>query len=731
MLTFKLSVAQAARSARAATGGSVAAGVLALQRPAAAVGLRFFSDEQSDRPRRSNDGQRRDDWGQRRDGGQRRDNGGQRRDNGGQRRDNGGQRRENSRSKFFDRARSGRNTRDDPRSSLTSNRDVDLTVEEAEEGAAPVAFEDVPDVVLHKFIKAAIKSGFGYEHMSEVQSMVMKRAEKTVAEAAAAEKFYPGTQLVDPSLGNLVVKARTGTGKTFGFLLPALNRALFYRENDLAIRTTVIVAPSRELAAQIYSELQKLLQYVRRPYRKPIQSHIVYGGTSVRNDVMRLREGTADFIIGTPGRLLQHLDRSSPVDEAFAATDTLVFDEADNLLEVGFRDQIVELKRSIERLREAANADIKPLDLMLFSATFESVQPLVRDMVPKGVPTVFINTVPGEEAPTHEKVPQHVVQVDTVADQVYATYSLLRQKHEAGEPLKAIVFAATNNQAVYLGRLLYDLFKATDLRVWKTCSKYTQSQRTRTAREFREATRGVLVSSDVSARGMDFPNVTDVIQVGAASTKQQYVHRVGRTARGSNMSGNGYVVLLRDENYFQRELQRDGIKLDDVHRFTAEPDLIEAVDNAVVPSLEAYRVLLQECNSSVLAFYASRFRQMRTDLQDFSQYHMASTARLVSAERAPLNERTAQSLRIPREARGVYELLPEPSRDHPAFRNESMASAERSRSRGNSRGSRGDSAGPRGDSAGHKRLPDRWAGRSDRSARKDRGRAFRARTESF
>lgn len=250
------------------------------------------------------------------------------------------------------------------------------------------------------------------------------------------------------------------------------------------------------------------------------------------------------LLVGTPGRLMDLLsDEYSGIDAPNLSA--LCLDEADRMLDVGFDRELREIISFLPNRRET------PRQTLLFSATIpKDVVSLARTYVDANN-FQFVQTINPDEAPTHEKVPQHIVPVPGYEHWLPAMLEII-EKAQAGEhgpdPFKAIAFF-NNTDTV---KLVDELFEFLPRLVpnmppaWGIHSGLDQRQRTRAADSFRRAKTGILISTDVTARGMDFPNVTHVIQFGAPPQRDQYIHRIGRTGR-ANKSGQGWLIVRKDE----------------------------------------------------------------------------------------------------------------------------------------------------------------------------------------
>lgn len=365
---------------------------------------------------------------------------------------------------------------------------------------------------------------------------------------------------------DVVAQARTGTGKTLAFLMPIVQRML--RDPNLeASRPQIsdtralIISPTRELAEQIADEARKLVQGTR------IQVQTAVGGTQKAYHLKLMQRMGCHILVGTPGRVNDLLsDQYSGV--RLDNIETFVLDEADRLLNIGFAEAIAEIQSHMPPLRE------KDRQTLMFSATMpKSVVGLVRQTMKPDFK--FVRTVDPNEAATHESVPQNVVylpglqnQIPAITEIAYTATQAHQQDPENNPPFKAMIFYSSVNEV----RLAYEILKnlrdpaqrggffaphpLAPCKVLEMSSQLTQSIRERNTQEFRNSSSAIMVASDVAARGMDFPDVSHVIQVGLPRTSEDYIHRLGRTGRAGK-SGQGWLLLQDDERHEFRRLISD------------------------------------------------------------------------------------------------------------------------------------------------------------------------------
>lgn len=257
------------------------------------------------------------------------------------------------------------------------------------------------------------------------------------------------------------------------------------------------------------------------------------------------------LLVGTPGRLRDLLsDEYSGIDAP--GLSALVLDEADRMLDVGFDRELQDILHLLPNRKE------KSRQTLLFSATIpKDVVGLARTYV-DATNFQFVQTIKADEAPTHEKVPQHIVPVPGF-EHFIPTLLEITEKAQAGQhgpdPFKAIAFFNNTSTVQLFAELFNYLTRSVPNLppVYSIHSGLDQRQRTRAADLFRRAGSGILISSDVTARGMDFPNVTHVLQFGVPPERDQYIHRLGRTGR-ANKTGQGWLIVRRDEIHDARRV---------------------------------------------------------------------------------------------------------------------------------------------------------------------------------
>ena len=299
--------------------------------------------------------------------------------------------------------------------------------------------------------------------------------------------------------------AKTGSGKTLAFLIPAielLHSLKFKPRNGTGI---IVITPTRELALQIFGVARELMEFHSQTFG------IVIGGANRRQEAEKLMKGV-NMLIATPGRLLDHLQNTKGF--VFKNLKALIIDEADRILEIGFEDEMRQI------IKILPNEDRQS---MLFSATQTTkVEDLARISLRPG--PLFINVVPETDNSTADGLEQGYVVCDS-DKRFLLLFSFLKRNQKK----KIIVFLSSCNSVKYYAELLNYI----DLPVLELHGKQKQQKRTNTFFEFCNAERGILICTDVAARGLDIPAVDWIIQFDPPDDPRDCIHRVGRSARGT------------------------------------------------------------------------------------------------------------------------------------------------------------------------------------------------------
>lgn len=298
--------------------------------------------------------------------------------------------------------------------------------------------------------------------------------------------------------------ANTGTGKTAAFALPLID-AIIKNPN----KRILILAPTRELAQQIKSDFRDFTPGLK------VYLALAIGGAFMREQIMDIRRGP-NVIIGTPGRIMD-LNRRRVIN--FAQFDTLVLDEVDRMLDMGF---VADIKSIVSQITQAHQT-------LFFSATVDKKIEILIDTFLKNPAKVSLKTTP-----TSSHIEQDVIRVPRF-DKESTLSKLLRQE----EFKKVLIFTSTK---LYAEKLTISL-KAQGFAVDSLHGDKRQSQRVTVIRGFKEDQLKIVVATDVAARGLDIHNITHVINYDQPATYEDYIHRIGRTGRADE---KGYALTFID-----------------------------------------------------------------------------------------------------------------------------------------------------------------------------------------
>src|SRR3989338_488338 len=334
--------------------------------------------------------------------------------------------------------------------------------------------------------------------------------DERLKQAVVAKGYKTPTPIQDRTIphiikgSDLVGIANTGTGKTAAFLIPLINKVLLNAKEQV-----LIIVPTRELAIQIDQELKGFVKNMK------IFSVCCVGGMPLGRQISALRYHN-NFVIGTPGRLKDLIDRGNIKQANFKS---IVLDEADRMLDMGF----------VHDMRFVMSLMPKERHTLFFSATISTeIEKLIKEFLRE---PVRISVKTGETA---KNVDQDIVKVALGKNKLDVLHELLNQK----EFSKVLIFGRTKHGVEKLSKILLDRgFRAESIHGNKNHSKRQQA-----LRSFKDNTVQILVATDVAARGLDIPNVTHVINYELPATYDDYVHRIGRTGRG-NKKGKALTFI--------------------------------------------------------------------------------------------------------------------------------------------------------------------------------------------
>ena len=318
---------------------------------------------------------------------------------------------------------------------------------------------------------------------------------------------------------DIIATAQTGTGKTAAFLLPLLNLLI---PQPRGVTRALVVSPTRELAEQIDVVCQGLGRHTQ------IRSTLIVGGRPMGPQERALRSGV-DIVVATPGRLLDHINRGAA---RLDKTATLVLDEADTMLDMGF---LPDIKRIIAKLPARKHT-------MLFSATMPPVIAALAKDILKNPATVQIGRRTAAAIGITQAaypVPQHL------------KTTLLRHLLRETEMPSVLVFTRTKHHAKKVAKLVAaDGFTVAELH-----SNRTPAQRAKAMEGFRRGEFQVMVATNIASRGLDVDHITHVISTDVPDVPEDYVHRIGRTGR-AGATGDAFILVSREEEGSLSRIER-------------------------------------------------------------------------------------------------------------------------------------------------------------------------------
>ncbi|KAL0881739.1 hypothetical protein ABMA27_001532 [Loxostege sticticalis] len=333
---------------------------------------------------------------------------------------------------------------------------------------------------------------------------------------------------------DLVGAAKTGSGKTLAFLIPAIEliyKLKFKPRNGTGV---IILSPTRELSMQTFGVLMELMKYHHHTYG------LVMGGANRSTEAQKLSKGI-NILVATPGRLLDHLQNTP--DFLYKNLQCLVIDEADRILEIGFEEEVKQIIKLLPKRRQT----------MLFSATQTKKTESLTALAVKQEP-VYVGVDDNKEQATVDSLEQGYI-VCPSEKRMMVLFTFLKKNRKK----KVMVFFSTCMSVKYH----HELFNYIDLPVMSIHGKQQQTKRTTTFFQFCNAESGILLCTDVAARGLDIPAVDWIVQYDPPDDPKEYIHRVGRTARGLGTSGHALLFLRPEELGFLRYLKQSKVTLNE------------------------------------------------------------------------------------------------------------------------------------------------------------------------
>ena len=321
---------------------------------------------------------------------------------------------------------------------------------------------------------------------------------------------------------DLIVSSQTGSGKTLAYLLPMMQRLLKSRPLSKRDARALILAPTRELAKQVYAQLRLFVS------NTPLTSALIVGGENF-NDQEKLLKRQPDIIVATPGRFVDHLEHKSVF---INGLEVLILDEADRMLDLGFMPQLTVINKAADhRLRQT----------LLFSATLDHAE--VDELALALLKNPYRVAV-GASHQQHQDISQQFY----LADHLTHKEALLKHFLQQTNINQLIIFTATREDAARLALLCEQLgHSAVGL-----SGKLSQSSRNAVMLAFATGKHQVLVTTDLASRGLDLLQVSHVINFDLPKHAEEYVHRIGRTGRAGAKGSAISLVGPKDMPALQR-----------------------------------------------------------------------------------------------------------------------------------------------------------------------------------
>lgn len=363
--------------------------------------------------------------------------------------------------------------------------------------------------------------------------------EPTPIQVSAIPLIFEGTDIIG--------QAQTGTGKTAAFGIPIVEKCQKGKKPF-----AIILEPTRELAVQVSQEINKIGQF------RKVNVLPVYGGTSIERQIKAMNRGV-DVIVGTPGRIIDHINRKTL---SLSDIKIVVLDEADEMLNMGFIEDIETILKTTPTERQT----------LLFSATMPQPIISIAKRYMKSPEKVKVNT----KDVVVSKIKQIFYEVRE-EDKVNALSRLI----DVEDPQLAIVFCHTKREVDEVSMKLAQMgYLAGALH-----GDYTQARREEVMGKFKNNMLDILVATDVAARGLDIQNVTHVINYNIPQNPESYIHRIGRTGRAGK-SGIAITLVTPREYRHLRLIEKTAKTVIDRKRLPSAADVIKAREKNIVKDIE-------------------------------------------------------------------------------------------------------------------------------------------------
>jgi len=454
--------------------------------------------------------------------------------------------------------------------------EVDKKVEQAD--GAESESEDGPELPM------GFSGAFEDRSFASLADLVSESTLKAVKEMGFENMTAIQHKSIRPLLEgrDVLAAAKTGSGKTLAFLIPSIE--LIYKLKFMPRNGTgvVILSPTRELAMQTYGVLKELMTHHVHTFG------LIMGGSNRSAEAQRLANGV-NIVVATPGRLLDHLQNTPAF--MYKNLQCLIIDEADRILEVGFEEELKQIIKLLPKRRQS----------MLFSATqTRKVEDLARISLKKE--PLYVGVDDDQEAATVDGLEQGYV-VCPSEKRFLLLFTFLKKNRNK----KLMVFFSSCMSV----KFHYELLNYIDLPVMAIHGKQKQTKRTATFFQFCNAEKGILLCTDVAARGLDIPEVDWIVQYDPPDDPKEYIHRVGRTARGIDGKGHALLILRPEELGFLRFLKQAKVPLSEFEfSWTKISDIQAQLDKLIEKNYYLHKSAQEAYKSYVRAYDSHSLKQI-------------------------------------------------------------------------------------------------------------------------
>ncbi|CAO2636627.1 ATP-dependent RNA helicase DDX18 [Lemmus lemmus] len=416
----------------------------------------------------------------------------------------------------------------EPDTKKAKTEESTVTLEETEDAVEKPDDKEVPSLPL------GLTGAFEDTSFASLSNLVNENTLKAIEEMGFKHMTEIQHKSIKPLLEgrDLLAAAKTGSGKTLAFLIPVIElivKLKFMPRNGTGV---LILSPTRELAMQTFGVLKELMTHHVHTYG------LIMGGSNRSAEAQKLTNGI-NIVVATPGRLLDHMQNTPGF--MYKNLQCLVIDEADRILDVGFEEELKQIIKLLPVRRQT----------MLFSATqTRKVEDLARISLKKE--PLYVGVDDDKEVATVDGLEQGYV-VCPSEKRFLLLFTFLKKNRKK----KVMVFFSSCMSVKYH----YELLNYIDLPVLAIHGRQKQNKRTTTFFQFCNADSGILLCTDVAARGLDIPEVDWIVQYDPPDDPKEYIHRVGRTARGLNGRGHALLILRPEELGFLRYLKQSKVPL--------------------------------------------------------------------------------------------------------------------------------------------------------------------------